>query len=223
MSGRSVFMDPSAVLTPSEIELLSVFRERQAVLFGNVTRTLSEGASESFSVLEHLFRRALEANVEVGNFVIQVQDRRAWLGLRPTHRVVIRANGSSYDWPEPSLEASLASMVSSYPGQVREITLTDLIAAWFADRAIKHFQAGVRWVYDALTERGWVDRKMQSRLGLFQVFQYSLPDGINNRIRNYVNGSKKTHKSRSSLHSDQVDSILLQDLDRSLRRVNPKL
>ena len=216
-------MDPGSLLTPSEIELLLAYGEHKVVLFGNVTRTLAEGVTESFSLLEHLFRRALEANVEVGNFVIKVQDGRSWFGLRPTHRVVIQANGSSHDWPEPSLEASLASMVQTLAPEAPEIALADLIATWFADRAIKHFQAGVRWVYDALNERGWVDRNVQSRLGLFQVFQYSIPDEVNPRIRKYTNGSMKMGKRSSNMGSDQVDGVLLRDLDRSLRRVKPNL
>ncbi len=178
-------MDCTLELTPSEVELLRASAGTQIVLFGNLTRKLTDEGYLSLPVLERIFIKALEANQAAGNLVCQVQNGRSLFGINHGRQVVIRANGGQYAWPVPSLEATIASLVRSLSSGTEMVTITELVHAWFRESTIRHLQASLRWVYDALADRGWVRRGLEQRLELFGIPYYEIPGGTRRLVEEY--------------------------------------
>ncbi|MGD2058826.1 MAG: hypothetical protein PVI04_08845, partial [Anaerolineales bacterium] len=138
-------MDSAIGLTPSEIELLAASANNQPILFGNLTRKLTDETSSLLPMLEHAFLTALQANEQEGNFFCQLQTGRSLFGIGSRSRVVIHVNGSMHAWPEPSLEASLTTLVQRLCDVEDTLTIAELIRSWLGDAAVDHLQAGLRW------------------------------------------------------------------------------
>lgn len=211
-------MDSAISLTPSEIELLVTSAEDQPILFGNLPRKIVDEET-LLPLLEHAFVTALEANEAVGNFTCQVQDRRSLRGLRIRKHVEICVNGAQHRWPEPSLEASLTSLVRRLSAGKESLTIAELIEGWLGEGAINHLQAGLRWIYESLVVRGWVERKAERRLELFRLTRYVVSERISDLLTGDAHRRDGPGQNVAGAHREVVAELLERDLDRELRRL----
>jgi hypothetical protein len=206
-------------LTPSEIELLSTLSVEGEALFGQLTHVLSQGEKWSMALLERLLSVAIDANRHVGVFQVESEPCESLFGLRRRNRLAISVNGSMHRWPEPSLEASLSEVLRlSFPSQV-QTTIADLVRAWYQKGAFTHLQAAVRWVYDALVERGLVERRTERRLELFQLTRYVPTDGLSDVATKLAYQSEQVVFNRKIVSDGEVKELLERELERELCRL----
>jgi hypothetical protein len=207
-------------LTPSEIELLNTLKGEGEAIFGQLTNVLSQGEIWSITLLERLLCAAIDANREIGVFRVEFRPCGSLFGLRKRQRLAISANGSMHRWPTPSLEASLAEVLrSSFPSQV-QMTIADLVRVWYQKGAFDHLQASIRWVYDALVERGLVERQTERRLDLFGLTRYVLTDEFSGVAAELASESNEFASSSNSVSDTEVEELLEWELERELRRLN---
>jgi hypothetical protein len=215
-------MEHSLKLTPSEVELLRTNNGPDSILFGHLTRKLTDESCSMLPVLERLFMKALEANQAVGNFIFQIQEGRPKFGVRSKKRLFVRVNGSQYTWPAPSLEASLNSLVRSLSTDEGMLPVSDLLKAWFAERAITHFQSGVRWVYEALADRGWVQKREEQRLNLFSLTSYEIPAITKGLLEGSMSQTTTAAPGDNPEWLQSAHLIISHELEKELRRLNSR-
>lgn len=206
-------------LTPSEIELLNTLSGEGEALFGQLTYVLNQGEKGFIPMLERLLSAAIDANRDKGVLRVEFRPRGSLFGLRKRHRLAISANGSMHRWPTPSLEASLAEVLrSSFPLQV-QMTIADLVRVWYQKGAFAHLQAAIRWVYDALAERGLVERHIERRLELFRLTRYVLPEGVSDVAARLAYESDEASSNSKAIPDDEIEELLQWELERELLRL----
>lgn len=213
-------MDDASDLTPSEMQLLRAASGTHRILFGNITRQWVDASPFVFPVWKEVFLSALNANQNAGNLDYQVENGWAGLGLVSRRKVWVHANGAHFAWPQPSLEASIASLVQSLTLGKDTVSIAELVGAWLGLNAIRHFQAGLRWVFDALAERGRVRRRVENRLGLFSLPCYEIPGEtwrLAEKHRRMADPTAQIGAAKADMH--RQSELLGRALDRELRKL----
>jgi hypothetical protein len=82
-----------------------------------------------------------------------------------------------------------------------------------------HFQAALRWVYEALADRGWVHRKTEQRLNLFRLVSYEIPARTKKILQASMSPPIEIILEHGQASPRTADAIIALELEKQLRRL----
>lgn len=171
-----LIIDPTNPLSPSELVLLNGDLFAKKVMLGNI-QLLHTDTSVSISQLgEAILSAAVLAAESAGNFKLEIRTAKAMLGLRKAKNLCGIPTFSPNEWPEYSLEAQLPKIAERLEKEGESHQISDLIYIWLRQDSSSPWQSTIEMVKSGLAERGLLDAAQKTRLKVFTVVNYSLPE-----------------------------------------------
>lgn len=168
--------DPTNPLSPSELVLLNGDQFAKKVMLGNI-QLLHSDTSVSISQLgEAILIAAVLAAESAGNFQLEIRTTKAMFGMRKVKILCGMPTFSPNEWPEYCLEAQLPQIAERLENEGESHQISDLIYIWLRQDSSSPWQSTIEMVKSGLAERGLLDAAEQTRLKVFTVVNYSLPE-----------------------------------------------
>jgi hypothetical protein len=169
-------LNPSSPFSPSELVLLNGDQFAKKVMLGNI-QLLHTDASVSVSQLGQAILAAAVLAVEaVENLEFEVRQDKAMFGLRKVKKLYASPTQTPVEWPEHSLEAQLPLIAEQFKQDQESQEISNLIYTWLRQDSSSPWQSTIEMVEAGLAERGLLDASKETRLKVFTVTNYSLPE-----------------------------------------------
>lgn len=211
-------LDPTNPLSPSELVLLNGDQFAKKVMMGNI-QLLHTDASVSISQLaKAILAAAVLAAESVGNLQLEVQTGKAMLGLRKVKKLCGNPSFNPIDWPEFSLEAQLPKIAERLENEGENHQISDLIYIWLRQDSSSPSQSAIELVKSGLAERGMLEAAEQTRMKVFTVVKYSLPDSTASLASQYT--IEQIRKVLADCESNRKDiwDLLLKEIKRAFKQ-----
>jgi hypothetical protein len=169
-------INPSNPLSPSEHVLLNGEQFAKKVMMGNI-KLLHTEASVSISQLgQAILAAAVLAAEAAGNLQLEIRQEKAMFGLRKVKKLYANPTQSPVEWPQYSLEAQLPPIAERFKNDQDSHEVSNLIYAWVRQDSSFPWQSTIEMVQSGLAERGLLDTSEETKLKVFTVTNYTLPE-----------------------------------------------
>ena len=167
--------NPGHPISPSELVLLNGDQFAKKVMMGNI-KLLNSEASVSVSQLgQAILAAAVLAAEAVGNLELEIRQEKAMFGLRKVKNLYANPTPTPVEWPKYSLEAQLPPIAERFKNDQESNEVSNLIYSWLRQDSSSPWQSTIEMVKSGLAERGLLDTSEETKLKVFTVTDYSLP------------------------------------------------
>ena len=167
--------NPGHPISPSELVLLKGDQFAKKVMMGNI-KLLNSEASVSVSQLgQAILAVAVLAAEAAGNLQLEVRQGKAMFGLRKVKNLYANPTPTPVEWPKYSLEAQLPPIAERFKNDQESNEVSNLIYSWLRQDSSSPWQSTIEMVKSGLAERGLLDTSEETKLKVFTVTNYSLP------------------------------------------------
>ncbi len=128
-------IDPDNFLTPSEVVFLNGEMFAKKVTLGNVQLLHTEEKVSLSQLGQAILTAAILAGEQAGAFRLEVQERKAMLGLRKVRKLFAVPANAREDLPEYSLEATLSDLAVRLKPEDKNDVST-IIYTWLRSRLL---------------------------------------------------------------------------------------
>ena len=167
--------NPGHPISPSELVLLKGDQFAKKVMMGNI-KLLNSEASVSVSQLgQAILAVAVLAAEAAGNLQLEVRQGKAMFGLRKVKNLYANPTPTPVEWPKYSLEAQLPPIAERFKNDQESHEVSNLIYSWLRQDSSSPWQSTIEMIKSGLAERGLLDTSEETKLKVFTVTNYSLP------------------------------------------------
>jgi len=167
--------NPGHPISPSELVLLKGDQFAKKVMMGNI-KLLNSEASVSVSQLgQAILAVAVLAAEAAGNLQFEVRQGKAMFGLRKVKNLYANPTPTPVEWPKYSLEAQLPPIAERFKNDQESHEVSNLIYSWLRQDSSSPWQSTIEMIKSGLAERGLLDTSEETKLKVFTVTNYSLP------------------------------------------------
>jgi hypothetical protein len=175
-------IDPGNPLTPSEVVFLNGELFAKKVTLGNVQLLHSDEKVSLSQLGQAILTAAILAGEQAGAFRLEVQERKAMLGLRKVQKLFAVLDNARQELPEYSLEATLSDLaVRLKPDDKNDIST--IIYTWLRSDTFSPWGTALDYVKAGMEKRGMLEAEGVRRLKIFTETVYTLPERTARLIR----------------------------------------
>jgi len=167
--------NPGHPISPSELVLLRGDQFAKKVMMGNIKLLHSEASVSVSQLGQAILAVAVLAAEAAGNLQLEVRQGKAMFGLRKVKNLYANPTPTPVEWPEYSLEAQLPPIAERFKNDQDSHEVSNLIYAWLRQDSSSPWQSTIEMVKSGLAERGLLDTSEETKLKVFTVTNYSLP------------------------------------------------
>lgn len=168
-------IDPDNPLTPSEVVFLNGELFAKKVTLGNVQLLHSEEKVSLNQLGQAILTAAILAGEQAGAFRLEVQERKALLGLRKVQKLFAVPANARENLPEYSLEATLSDLaVQLKPDDKNDIST--IIYTWLRKDTFSPWGTALDYVKAGMEKRGLLQAEGVKRLKIFTETIYTVPE-----------------------------------------------
>jgi len=170
-------INPDNPLTPSEVIFLNGELFAKKVTLGNVQLLHSDEKVSLNQLGQAILTAAILADEQAGAFRLEVQERKAMLGLRKVQKLFAVPANAREDLPEYSLEATLSDLaVRLKPEDKNDIST--IIYTWLRKDTFSAWSTAMDLVKAGMGKRGLLEAQDVKKLKIFTETVYTLPERI---------------------------------------------
>jgi hypothetical protein len=123
----------------------------------------------------HIYSAAFLAECGYGSICLEVQEKKAMLGLRTVRQVHVQIGPNATPSPAPSLEASLRSLSERLQASRASHEVKAVVASFMREDDGDPFGKASDLIKEQLAQRGLVQSWVEKKLKIFSVTKYALP------------------------------------------------
>jgi hypothetical protein len=152
------------------------------VTLGNVQLLHSDEKVSLSQLGQAILTAAILAGEQAGAFRLEVQERKAMLGLRKVQKLFAVLDNARQELPEYSLEATLSDLaVRLKPDDKNDIST--IIYTWLRSDTFSPWGTALDYVKAGMEKRGMLEAEGVRRLKIFTETVYTLPERTARLIR----------------------------------------
>ncbi len=167
--------NPGHPISPSELVLLNGDQFAKKVMMGNIKLLHSEASVSVSQLGQAILAAAVLAAEAVGNLELEIRQKKAMFGLRKVKNLYANPTPTPVEWPKYSLEAQLPPIAERFKNDQESNEVSNLIYSWLRQDSSSPWQSTIEMVKSGLAERGLLDTSEETKLKVFTVTNYSLP------------------------------------------------
>jgi len=170
-------IDPGNPLTPSEVVFLNGEMFAKKVTLGNVQLLHSDEKVSLNQLGQAILTVAILADEQAGAFRLEVQERKAMLGLRKVQKLFAVPANAREDLPEYSLEATLSDLAVRLKPEAKN-DISTIIYTWLRKDTFSAWSTAMDLVKAGMGKRGLLEAQDVKKLKIFTETVYTLPERI---------------------------------------------
>jgi len=175
-------IDPDNPLTPSEVVFLNgeVFAKKATL--GNVQLLHSDEKVSLNQLGQVILTTAILAGEQAGAFLLEVQERKAMLGLRKVRKLFAVPANARETLPEYSLEVTLSDLAFRLKPEDKNDICT-IFYTWLRRDSFTPWNAALDLIKAGMEKRGMLEAEDVKRLKIFTETIYTIPERTARLIR----------------------------------------
>ncbi len=209
--------EPGHTLTPSDLVFLHGEQFASKVLVGNTALLHTDAKVSTAQLGQALLAAAFLGCERAGSLQLDVRQKKALFGLRKVDSLYALADEGIEAWPQGSLEADLAGLAASLGSGTEPAEARALVYAWLQQDSASPWQAVVEKVRAGMAARGLLVAEEKTRLKIFSVTHYELPESTA-RLRTQVSAeSARQLLSNCQQYRPEIWKLLRHHLNGAIR------
>lgn len=168
-------INPDNPLTPSEVVFLNGELFAKKVSLGSVQLLHTEEKVSLSQLGQAILATAILAGEQAGAFRLEVQERKAMLGLRKVQKLFAVPTSPRMNLPEHCLEATFSTLTNQLALQDKN-DIYNIIYTWLRRDTTSPSSTALEMLKAGMAERGLLEVTVEKKLKIFTSTIYTVPE-----------------------------------------------